>query len=565
MLMGRVGHREQMFLAMLIANPLHAQNLPEAGSLQQQLNPPRTTVLPDPAPPMQAVPAQEAPDNRSASTLVTSFSIRGNTLLSDAQLQAVLAPFYAKRLLTFSDLQAAASAITAAYREAGWIVATLVPAQEVVAGVVKLVVVEARFGGVIFEGAAPTASRLQLDRYFDSQQAAAGVLSAPGLDRALLLLGDLPGVGAAGALREGQREGEVDLSVRLAEQGRSSGDVRVDNAGERSTGSERLFANLKQAGLGGIGDLLDVSAMASNGSTFARAGYSLPLGYDGLRVGLSTSAFEYRLITADFASLDAKGSASTAALEASYPLVRSGHRNLYLFGDLGRKNFDNQSNGATQSYYQSQAFSLGLSGNSLDSLGAGGVSTVSLSVTSGQLNLDQSPNQASDAATTQTAGNFGKLRYSAERLQSVSGTLSLFGSITGQIANKNLDSSEKFYLGGAEGVRAYPANEGAGSEGHLLKLEARWRPSVAWGITAFYDVGDVTINRNNQFAGAGSLNHYSLRGAGLSASWWLANRLGLQATWARRIGDNPNPGTGGNDKDGTLVMDRVWLLAQLPF
>ena len=38
----------------------------------------------------------------------------------------------------------------------------------------------------------------------------------------------------------------------------------------------------------------------------------------------------------------------------------------------------------------------------------------------------------------------------------------------------------------------------------------------------------------------------------------------FRATWARRIGDNPNPAATGNDQDGSLVSNRFWLTASRP-
>jgi hypothetical protein len=61
------------------------------------------------------------------------------------------------------------------------------------------------------------------------------------------------------------------------------------------------------------------------------------------------------------------------------------------------------------------------------------------------------------------------------------------------------------------------------------------------------------------------LNSYQLKGAGLALAWQGPRGTALKATWARRIGDNPNPTTAGNDQDGSLVRDRFWLEATLTF
>ena len=133
------------------------------------------------------------------------------------------------------------------------------------------------------------------------------------------------------------------------------------------------------------------------------------------------------------------------------------------------------------------------------------------------------------------------------------------------MAGKNLDSSEKFYLGGATGVRAYPASEGGGSEGQMLNLELRWRLPKGFNFTAFHDWGEVKVNRDNNFTGAPALNDFSLKGAGLALGWQADSGLTARITWARRLGENPNPTATGLDQDGSLVRDRLWASAMLPF
>jgi hemolysin activation/secretion protein len=114
-----------------------------------------------------------------------------------------------------------------------------------------------------------------------------------------------------------------------------------------------------------------------------------------------------------------------------------------------------------------------------------------------------SPNQRRTMPQLETHGRFTKLRYALSRQQALTPDLSLYALLSGQLASKNLDSAEKFYLGGANGVRAYPSNEGGGSEGTMLNLELRWRAMNNLVVTGFYDWGSVKINKNNAFAGAG--------------------------------------------------------------
>ena len=211
-------------------------------------------------------------------------------------------------------------------------------------------------------------------------------------------------------------------------------------------------------------------------------------------------------------------------------------------------------------------FSAGLTGNQFDKWGGGGANLASLTLTAGTVNLDDSPNQAADASTTQTHGSFSKLRYALSRQQALNADWSLYALLTGQFANKNLDSSEKFFLGGANGVRAYPANEGGGSEGSMINLELRWRAMSNLVVTGFYDWGSVTVNKNNSFAGAPVFNRFDLSGLGASLTWTGPKGFNLKGTYAHRLGDNPNRDTAtGKDQDGSLNKSRVWLTASLPF
>ena len=67
--------------------------------------------------------------------------------------------------------------------------------------------------------------------------------------------------------------------------------------------------------------------------------------------------------------------------------------------------------------------------------------------------------RAFDAVTAQTHDHFSKLAIHAARLQNLSESFSIYASIHGQVASRNLDVSEKMELGGMYAVRAYPEGE----------------------------------------------------------------------------------------------------------
>jgi hypothetical protein len=99
-----------------------------------------------------------------------------------------------------------------------------------------------------------------------------------------------------------------------------------------------------------------------------------------------------------------------------------------------------------------------------------------------------------------------------------------------------------------------------------LNMEARWRYSPALALSAFYDVGCIQINVNNDYSGAPAVNDYCLKGSGLSAAWTSDKGASFKVVWSRRIGVNPNANIEtGQDQDGSLVLDRFWLTAAMVF
>ena len=556
-------------LGLLAIQMAYAQTIPDAGSLLQQIerdrqSAPKRLIRPDApvAPPeMKAQPG--------LTLTVTQFHLLGNTLLGEAQLQSVLAGFL-NRPLSFADLQLAAAAVAERYRLAGWVVRAYLPKQEIEGTSVIIQIIEGRFGATLIDGEAPTHLPVaQALRYIEARQHVGDPINANAIERAVMLLDDLPGISATSTFREGKDEGETDLVLKLVDTSVLVGNAEADNTGSRSTGAERLSGNLYLESLASRGEQFSLNLTKTQGSTYARLGLTTPLGFDGLRFGINTSHLAYNVITPESAALDVRGTAQTTGLEASYPVLRGRDANLNLLANLDHKSFDNGTNNGSTSSYHINVANLSLNGNAFDDLWGGGANSASLALLAGRVDLTDSANQAADAASTQTEGRYHKWKLSLSRNQSISDALSLYAQYSMQGADRNLDSSEKLTLGGTSGVRAYPGGEGSGAQGKTFSLEVRLRLPEGFNLNAFYDWAQITdVNRINTSPSGNTLselNAYGLRGYGLSLSWVSAFGAQFKATLARRIGDNPNPTSTGNDQDGSLLENRFWLSASMPF
>ena len=105
----------------------------------------------------------------------------------------------------------------------------------------------------------------------------------------------------------------------------------------------------------------------------------------------------------------------------------------------------------------------------------------------GYLDLSANANSvAADQATAGSNGAYGKLSANVAREQKLVPRLDLYMSASGQYAPKNLDSSEKFILGGPNGVRAYSVDEANGDDGAMGTAELRWQARDDLRLISFY-------------------------------------------------------------------------------
>lgn len=551
-----------------------AQTIPDAGALQKQTEQGLKALTPSAT--LKRREALPEPMVQAGATTVTvsQFKLVGNTLLNDAPLLDVAAP-YLHRPLTFAQLQQAADAVAGAYRQAGWVVQAYLPKQEIIHGVVTLQIVEAVFGEVRIQGKPATrVPATQLKAIVQAAQETGQPLHANRIDRALLLLDDLPGVSVVGNLVEGTQHQETDLALIATDEALATGNVSYDNAGSRATGTERLSLNASLNSPFRMGDALALNLLKTQGSEYQRLAYNLPVGADGLRAGVHASYLHYNLLSS-FSTSGYKGMAQSKGVDLSYPLLRSRLQNIHLALSWDSKQFDNWADTGTltsMSRYRLSVYNASLNLNQIDGWGGGGANTASLGVSQGDVNLNGSANQISDASGSNTAGRFTKLTLNLSRQQSVNENLTWFIASNWQTATKNLDSSEKIYLGGANGVRAFPTSEGGGTAGRTLTNELRRRLDERFTLSLFHDYGHVKAYRNNQRndstglnSGAASPNSYSLQGWGASLAWQGPSGIDLKATAARRTRSNPLAQTNGTDTDGTIKETRLWVNASMSF
>lgn len=542
-------------LGAVIAGHAWAQAIPDAGQTVRELDrvSPATQQPAREAPSISVSPerpAMAAPEG--AKVAVKSFRITGAQRFSEAELSGLVAE-WAGRELSLADLQAAAARITRHYREQGFLVArAYVPAQAMRDGVVEIAVLEGRLGKVDLKNTSRV-SDAQVQSLLGQTQPG-DAIQGPALERNLILLNELPGVaGANAALQPGASVGLSDLVIALEPGPAVSGAIDVDNHGNRYTGAYRLGGTMHLNSPLRLGDQFTARMVASDEQLYyGRVAYRVPVGSSGLALGAAYSASRYHLGRA-FEPLDVNGDARIATAFVTYPFVRSSGFNLVGAFSLDHKTLQDRIGAvASVSDKSVRSATAGLVGNGRAGSGTYGFSA---GYTNGKLDIETASARAADAATARSHGSYGKLSYAVNGLVPLSGAWSVYAGLSGQLARKNLDSSEKFSLGGADGVRAYPQGEAPADEGYLLTTELRYAlPATSFGamqLAGYIDHGGVRINKN-PFAAGDNTRRLSAAGIGFNMS--APGNFMVRASVAWKLGS----------EDATSDTDRsprAWLQA----
>lgn len=510
----------------------YAAPIPGAGELLQQIQPavPQAPSSSETGLKIKGEGKEKLPPSKPF--MVKKIEITGNTVFDTATLHALVAGSEGQEL-TLSQLDELASKITDYYHSHGYPLSlAIIPAQTIHDGVLIIEVIEAKYGKIKLDNRSRVHDTLILDTLSPLQSGQA--IEEKPIDRALLLLSDIPGVAVGATLKPGEQVATSDFEVSTEPTPFVSGSAMLDNYGNKYTGRSRLGANLSLSNPLHDGDALSFSGLTSgSGMNYGRVGYETLLNGAGTRAGVSYSALHY-ILGDSLSNLNGHGTADVGSGWVRHPVIRSRDLNVYVQAQYDHlKLADHIDATGIRTDRHLDNFTGTVSG---DDRNAGGVNTWSLDLTSGHVGFDDSTAQLADAATAQTQGSFSKWNLNASRLQSLTDATALYAALSGQWSNANLDPSQQMVAGGPYTVRAYDMGVLSGDEGYLGTVELRHNLSPSWQAVAFYDSEHITVNRSPWVAGT---NGATLTGAGVGLNWFGQDAWVARAYVASRIGSTP--------------------------
>lgn len=523
----------------------HAQTVPQVNSgqlLQQMPQQPLNVPKQDLDLHMLQAPEQKAPQTEPF--LVRKIEVTGSTLLPGKTLSMLVAADEG-RGVTLADLYGLADRITDAYRKAGYPLSrAYVPAQTIENGTVRIAVIEARYDKVTLDNQS-TVSDKTLQKTLAPLKSGEPVYN-PTLERSLLLLSDIPGVGVNSVIRPGSAMGTSDLGVDVRATPRYSGTLALDDYGTNATGKGRLSGTFDVNSPFHVGDRLRLGALTSGGGLNYFSGqYRSLLNGQGTTLDVGGSWLRYRLGHGfghpdTLKQLDANGGSAIGSLALTHPLIRSTRANLYgqlkyeyrwLKDDIGVAQIHDRRD--------LSVWSGTLAGDERD---VHGITNYSLSGSFGHVGFRDQLAGLVDQFTVGTAGDYAVGRASIARLQRLTEHHSVYAGYTVQFASRNLDPSEQLYLGGPSTVRGLRNGVLSGSSGDILTLEYRYEFTTEqvpgrWQVAAFFDTGHISVYKNNPFPG--TQNTARANSIGVGMNWYGPDEWVFSAAVAKRVGAKP--------------------------
>ena len=433
---------------------------------------------------------------------LSSVNIEGNTVYRQADLEKLYANMVGQKV-SLANIYELAAQLTAKFRNDGYILTqVVVPPQTIAGGVVKLRVVEGSIDRIRIQGDNNN-MRNDVIRLYAAQLKKKPVLNNRDLEKALLLINDLPGVTARGVLSPSNNVvGASDLTI-IVSRDPFDAVIGMDNYGSRYLGRLEATAGTAVNNLLGMNERLSLNvAYAPSGQglepelTYGELGAMFPIGGYGTELEFNFGDTETHpgLFLKD---LNVRGHSSYGGAKIVQPIVRTRDFNISTHLGVDVRNTKTKSDVDVTRIDNLTVARAGVHTDWIDTVLNAAVTNVDLELSQGLSAFGASDKGDANLSRPDADPRFTKLTGSVSRLERIVNNVNLKASLKGQISSSALLTAEEFGVGGAALGRGYDPSEIVGDDGIGGSLEVQWdRPyQISWlndyTLYGFYDVGKV--------------------------------------------------------------------------
>jgi len=424
------------------------------------------------------------PSKASPKFFIKKIKLSGNTVISDEILMPIVDLGEGKDV-DLTILNTMANKISALYSAKGYLLArAFVPKQEIVDGIVEIIITEGRINEVLVQGSKKLSKEKIAQRMKIVQEE--GALQEQTLERVLLELNELMGVNVTTVLKPGALPGTSDLVLEVTESKPYAISFDSDNFGSQYTGEVRFGFSATHANIFTLGDQFSARYTRSNGELNSYSPfYTFPVNAYGTRIKLSYSFSENELSDSlDY--LDAGGESFTYGLEVSHLLHKNRKASFSARTGLNIKSSENTSGMINTTKDNLTEVFLGFGGNFTDSY---------LGRTFYDLKFKMGLREGdSSRALVSRLGGHGKIfttNINLTRLQATRFLNSYFMlKFTGQVSNTRALSPFLYGVGGMGTVRGYPISAYSGDMGY--NISAEYTVPFPWDNRGRPDLPDLT-------------------------------------------------------------------------
>jgi hemolysin activation/secretion protein len=478
---------------------------------------------------------------------------QGNTVFSSDTLRSLIADRIGQTIRV-ETLTTLADRITQHYKQNGYILSRAYIPPQTIKDAVVIKVREGRLGDIIVQGNQRYSDRL-INRTLQIIHKR-GAVNLEDLERGLLLLTDIPGLEVKATLKPGSEPGTTDIVLEAMEDRGYHVGFDYNNYGTDVVSEHRFGVSTSATNLTGLGDLLTVRGVTGeegfSGLLYARADYSMLLGYEGARWGLYLQHLEYEL-QEEFEVFDYEGRSFAGGAWVSYPFYRT--RQFSWWGEVGVDVLNQEQEIMGEDIGEDRVRPFHVANTFQINDRFGGRNSLRLNAV---FNKDSfmggTDNEDEDFIRQETEFNFFKLELDATRYQKLPAGFGLILSVVGQASGDRLPSSQQLAMGGQGTVRGYEQSEFSADNGGYFNAELRipilGAETVKWfgtgktigetlQLALFLDGGFANIN-DPLSDSEEEMDDADFGGGGLGLRFTYSPWFNLHADYAHHLfGDDP--------------------------